>query len=263
MSPILFDLGFIQLRYYGLMYALALIAMLVFAKRDLAQTSYKLSPENLENIMILSFVGGVLGGRIYYVLFNTSYYFSSQTPWYEPFAIWHGGLAIHGGLLGGIIFAKLACRRHNVSLFAMTDLAAPYILLGQAFGRFGNFMNGDAHGVPTDLPWGIVFRYGPATTEFPNLATHPVMLYELILNLFGFVFLFFLRKKKFRAGFLSACYFIIYGIVRAIVTNFRADDLYFASIRAPHLFALISVIVAGALIYQNKLYTRDNLIFIK
>lgn len=263
MNPIFLDLGILQLRYYGLMYALALVCALYFIKRDILKTIYKISPNQFENIIFFSFLGGVLGARLYYVLFNTSYYFSSRVPWYEPFAIWHGGLAIHGGIVGGFFAAFLLCKKYQFSLLSATDLAAPYLLLGQSFGRFGNFMNGDAHGIPTDLPWGIVFQYGPASTEFPNQATHPVMLYELFLNFLGFLLLFFLRKKGFHKGFLTACYFILYGVIRSVVTNFRADDLYFGDIRAPHLFALISVVVVLIWVFSKKLYTRDYFIFQK
>ena len=263
MNPILLDLGIIQIRYYGLMYVLALVCMLFFTKKDVAKTLYKITPNNFENIIFFSFLGGVLGGRFYYVLFNTSYYFSSRVPWYESFAIWHGGLAIHGGILGGFLAAYFVCRKYNFPLLTACDLAAPYILLGQAFGRFGNFMNGDAHGVPTNLPWGIVFQYGPASTQFPGQATHPVMLYELILNFFGFLLLFFLRKRGFRSGFLTACYFVLYGVIRSLVTNFRADDLYFGDIRAPHLFALISIVLVSICVFYKKLYKRDNFIFQK
>ena len=261
MGPILLDLGFLQIRYYGLMYALALFICLYLTKRDLRSSNYKLKENQLESIILFSFFGGVLGGRVYYVLFNAKYYFAANVPWYEPFAIWHGGLAIHGGILGGIFAAWLVCKKYNFGLTAATDLVAPYILLGQAFGRFGNFMNGDAHGVPTDLAWGIIFPFGPASVEFPNQPTHPVMLYELGLNLLGFLLLFYLRKKKFRAGFLSASYFILYGIIRALVTNFRADDLYIGPLRAPHFFAIISILLAVLFIWYKKLYKRDNIIY--
>ena len=93
------------------------------------------------------------------------------------------------------------------------DLAAPYLLLGQAFGRFGNFMNGDAHGTPTDLAWGMVFRYGPASQEFPNQALHPVMLYELFLNIIGFLVLFFLRKKRFREGYFLQVVYLLRWVI--------------------------------------------------
>ena len=157
MGPILLDLGFLQLRYYGLMYALALFTCLYLAKKDLKSSRYKLKENQLESIILFSFFGGVLGGRAYYVLFNAKYYFADSVPWYEPFAIWHGGLAIHGGILGGIFAAWLICKKYNFNFLSVTDLVAPYILLGQAFGRFGNFMNGDAHGIPTDVAWGIIF----------------------------------------------------------------------------------------------------------
>ena len=261
MNPILFDLGFIQVRYYGLMYAIALFLGLYLAKRNLKEMKVKYSVAHFENIIIIGFLLGIVGGRFYYVLFNLDYYFSSQVAWYEFLAVWHGGLAIHGGILGSLFGAWLATKKFKIPLLLITDLAVPYILLGQALGRIGNFMNGDAHGIPTDLPWGIVFRYGPAASEFPNQALHPVMLYELGLNLLGVILLLGLRKKNFRSGFITAVYFILYGLIRSIVTVFRADDLYLGDLRAPHFFALVSTILVLLWIYWQKLYKRDNPIY--
>ena len=262
MNPILLDLGFFQLRYYGLMYIIALFLGLYLAKKDLKKASIHYSATEFENIVLFSFLFGILGGRLYYVFFNWQYYFSSGLPWFTPFAVWQGGLAIHGGILGALFGCWLAARSKNMPFLFICDLAAPYLLLGQAFGRFGNFMNGDAHGTPTDLAWGMVFRYGPASQDFPNQALHPVMLYELFLNIIGFLVLFFLRKKRFRAGFITGCYLILYGVIRSVVTNFRADDLYLGVIRAPHLFAVISILFVCIWFYQKKLYLRDNPVFI-
>ena len=88
------------------------------------------------------------------------------------------------------------------------------------------------------------------------------MLYELFLNIIGFLVLFFLRKKRFREGFITGCYLILYGVIRSVVTNFRADDLYLGVIRAPHLFAVISILFVCIWFYQKKLYLRDNPVFI-
>lgn len=261
MNPILVDLGFFQIRYYGLMYAIGLLLGIFLAKKDLRKMKVKYSFQAFENIIFFSFFFGILGGRLYYVIFNLNYYFSANVPWYEPLAIWKGGLAIHGGLLGAILGAWLSGKKFKIPFLVVADISVPYILLAQALGRIGNFMNGDAHGSPTDLPWGLVFKYGPASQEFPNQALHPVMLYELFLNLIGFFVLLKMRKQNFRYGFILCCYFIFYGAIRSLVTIFRVDDLYFLGLRAPHLFSLISLFFVLYFIYSKQLYKRDNPIY--
>jgi phosphatidylglycerol:prolipoprotein diacylglycerol transferase len=123
------------------------------------------------------------------------------------------------------------------------------------FGRFGNFMNGDAHGVPTSLPWGIVFPKGSiAGDEFPGQPLHPVMLYELVLNLASFFVLWGLRKKDHKSGFIFALYLMGYGVIRFFVTFFRADDLYVGGIRGPHIISVLFIAGSLACIFAFRLW---------
>ena len=190
-------------------------------------------------------------------------------------------MAIHGGILGGIIGTLIFAKVKKINPLILGDFAAGPFILGQAIGRIGNFMNGEIHGVPTftpfsvifnlkpkfyewysyyqslsisekanypDLvPWGIVFpTSSPAGSEFPNLALHPAMLYEMILNLIGFFIIWFiLRKKEDKApGYLWWWYIIIYSINRIIVSFFRVEDLMFFNFRAPHVISIILIVVS-------------------
>lgn len=241
MHPILFEYGPIQIRFYGLMYVIAILVGSYLIKKEVRRKGINLTDDDVMNFILWTVIGGIIGSRIYYVIFNWGYY--SANPKEIP-AVWHGGLAFHGGLIGGLVFAYVYFKKHGIKFWRMADIAAPAIILGQAFGRFGNFMNGDAHGMPTTMPWGIVFPpESIAGSEFPNIPLHPVMLYEMGINLSIFLFLWFgLRKREYKDSFIFAVYLLLYSIGRFIVENFRADSLMFGQLRTAQV---VSVSIAG------------------
>lgn len=155
----------------------------------------------------------------------------------------YGGLASHGGFIGGFIVAYLFLKKKKISIRKISDSIVPLVILGEAFVRFGNFMNGEAHGVPTTLPWGIVFPQGsPAGDEFPNIPVHPTMLYQLIYNLIVFSFIwFYLRKKQFSDGFIAAISIILYSVGRFFIEGLRADSLYIGPLRTAQLMSIILI----------------------
>ena len=275
MNPILFSIGKIKITYYGLMYAISFILGIELGKRYGKQKG--ISPDTIENYAFVAMLSGLIGGRLYYVLFNLDYYINYPA---DIIAVWKGGMAIHGGILGGIIGTCIYGFIKKTNPLLLADIAAPSLLLGQAIGRIGNFMNGEIYGVPTftpfkviftlkpkfyewysyylslpfsekmnfkeKVPWGIVFpESSPAGSEFPNMALHPAMFYELILNLIGFLFIwFFLKNKKYANGTIACSYIIIYSIIRIFVSFFRAEDLMFFDIRAPHLISIILITIS-------------------
>lgn len=284
MNPILFSLGKIKITYYGLMYAISFLLGIEIAKKYGEKKG--LSPETIENYAFIAMISGLIGGRIYYVIFNLDYYLAYPG---DILAVWKGGMAIHGGILGGIIGTCIYGRIKKLNPLLLGDCVAVPLLLGQAIGRIGNLMNGEIYGVPTFtplkyiftlkpkfyewfnyynslsvdgkgafkelVPWGLVFpNSSPAGSEFPNLPLHPAMLYELVLNLIGVLFLwFFLRKKNYKTGTLWCSYIIIYSIIRTFVSFFRAEDLMFYGFRAPHVISVVLIIISSLLIYKiNK-----------
>lgn len=284
MNPILFSLGKIKITYYGLMYAISFLLGIEIAKKYGEKKG--LSPETIENYAFIAMISGLIGGRIYYVIFNLDYYLAYPG---DILAVWKGGMAIHGGILGGIIGTCIYGRIKKLNPLLLGDCVAVSLLLGQAIGRIGNLMNGEIYGVPTFtplkyiftlkprfyewfnyynslsvdgkgafkelVPWGLVFpNSSPAGSEFPNLPLHPAMLYELVLNLIGVLFLwFFLRKKNYKTGTLWCSYIIIYSIIRTFVSFFRAEDLMFYGFRAPHVISIILIIISSLFIYKlNK-----------
>jgi phosphatidylglycerol:prolipoprotein diacylglycerol transferase len=256
MHPIIFQIGPFALRYYGLMYALAALVGGWLLGKEVCRKGIRLSDDQRWNLVLLVLLGGILGARIYYVVFNWDYYgkFPSEIP-----AIWHGGLAIHGGLIGGVLTGIWFVRRHRLPFWRLADAGAPSTILGQAFGRFGNFMNGDAHGTPTSMPWGLVFPpESIAGQEFGPIPLHPVMLYELVLDLAGFFLLWSIRKRPWGDGFILCSYLMLYSVIRFFVSFFRADDLYLGSLRAPHVVSVLLLLFIGTYVIKKRLWARGG-----
>ncbi len=273
MNPVFLRIGNFEIRYYGLMYALAFFIGTELAKRDGKRKG--LDPGLIENYAIVAMISGLIGGRLYYVLFNLPYYLGHPL---EIPAVWHGGMAIHGGILGGVLGTYIFGKRHGVSMWKLGDIVAAPFILGQAIGRIGNFMNGEVHGVPTFtplkviftnsfpkwwshyqtlgiqaqmkfkeiVPWGVVFPPdSPAGAEFPNIAVHPAMLYELVLNFIAFLSIwFYFRHKKYKDGVVWFIYIIEYSLIRSFVSFFRAEDLMFFNMRAPHFISILMILWA-------------------
>lgn len=275
MDPIFFQIGSFKVSYYGLCYAIAFFIGIELLKREAIKKG--MDKTTIEDYAFVAMISGLLGGRCYYVLFNLNYYLSNPS---DILAVWKGGMAIHGGIIGGLIGTLIYAKRKKLNAFLLGDMVAPLLLLGQGIGRFGNLANGEVHGVPTFtpfsvifslkpafnqwfaqynlmslaqkaqfkelVPWGLVFpNSSPAGMEFPNLPLHPAMLYEAFLNFLGFLFLYFvMRKKNYATGTVWWTYIIIYSINRIFVSFFRAEDLMFYGFRAPHIVSFLMMIFA-------------------
>lgn len=263
MHPILVELGPIKIHYYGLMYVIAITLGLVLIIKEVRRKGLAsgtrpdataLTTEDLFDLLLWTIPAAIMGARAYYVAFQWDYYRHHLVGIVK---VWEGGLAIHGGVIAGAIAVYLFCRVKKILFWALTDAIAPSLILGQAIGRIGNLMNGDAYGLPTTLPWGIRFPPdSPAGQAYPGLATHPSMIYEMILNLLIFVTLWRMRKKGYRDGFSTAMYFILYSLARSVVSFSRGDDLWLGPIRAPHAISAPLVIGFGAFILWRRLYER-------
>ena len=263
MHPILVKLGPVTIRYYGLMYVIAITLGFYLLAREVRRKKLTtgtgkarrlVTTDDLIDLLLWTIPFAILGARIYYVAFQWGYY--SQHLW-DTIKIWQGGLAIHGGVIGGATTVYVFCRVKRIPFWALTDALAPSLILGQAIGRIGNLMNGDAYGTPTTLPWGIHFPpNSPAGMAYPGQATHPAMIYEMILNLMIFGYLWSIRKKGYRDGFITAMYFILYSIDRSIVSFTRGDSLWLGPIRAAHVISAVLVFAFLGFIIARRLYER-------
>jgi phosphatidylglycerol:prolipoprotein diacylglycerol transferase len=256
MHPIFIEIGPVVIRYYGLLHGLAVVAAFWLISREVKRTSLLLSRESILDLFLVVIPASYIGARIYFVAFHWNFFRHHPL---EIFAIWHGGLAIHGGIIGGIIALALFCRWKGIRFWAMADIIAPSLILGQALGRLGNFLNGDAHGLPTALPWGIVFPPGsPAGMQFPGIPIHPSMLYQMILNLLVFWLLWRIRAKGYKEGFIVALYFVLSATARFFVSFTRADSLWVGPLRAAHIASAVLIIIFAGLIIVRRLYQRNQ-----
>ncbi len=234
----------------------------VLTEEELLSVAREVAPQILfvwddaVDLLLWTIPCAILGARIYYVVFRWDVYRANPI---DVFKIWEGGLAIHGGVLVGALTVYLFARWKGVRFWAVTDILAPSLILGQAIGRIGNLMNGDAFGTPTTLPWGIRFpAESPAGRVYPGQATHPSMVYEMILNLMIFAYLWSIRKRGYKDGFATAMYFILYAIARSIVSFTRGDSLWLGPIRAAHAISAVFVVGFGVLIWRRRLYERSS-----
>ena len=249
-------------RYYGLFYAIAVLIGSRIVLSEIKRRRINLQEDEALNMTLLIFLAGLIGGRAYEVIFEWSNYYSFQ-PFWKTFAIWEGGLAIHGAIIGGILSLLIFCRIKNIPLAAMLDIGALCMIMGQAIGRWGNFTNGEAAGPETNFWTGIVFPEGTAIDRYANGSpVHPTMIYESLGNFLILALLWKLRLKNYRPGMLGAVYLLTYSILRSLLTPLRMDNQYFIVADTKYLAAYtISIIMfaAGMIwIYINKLWYQDE-----
>ncbi len=239
-GPILFEVGNFAIRWYGL-----LIAIAVLIGVNLSQFLAKrrgVKPELLADYVIWGIIGAIPCARLYYVLFQWRSY--ADRP-QDIIAIWQGGIAIHGAILGGVIAALIFCRLNRLSFWQLGDLIAPALILGQAIGRWGNFFNSEAFGAPTDLPWKL---YIPLQNRPLNLVEyeyfHPTFLYESVWNLGVFALLLYLffwglrHGDRLKTGTIFLTYWIAYSAGRVWIEGLRTDSLMLGGIRVAQLVSL-------------------------
>ena len=249
-------------RYYGLFYAIAVLIGSRIVLSEIKRRRINLQEDEALNMTLLIFLAGLIGGRVYEVIFEWSNYYRFQ-PFWKTFAIWEGGLAIHGAIIGGIVSLLIYCRIKNFSLATMLDIGALCMIMGQAIGRWGNFTNGEAAGPVTDLWTGIVFPEGTAVDHYANGSpVHPTMIYESLGNFLILALLWKLRLRNFHPGMLGAVYLLTYSILRSLLTPLRMDNQYFIIADTKFLAAYtISIIMfaAGLIwIYIHKLWYQDE-----
>ena len=178
-GPLLFQLGPFALRWYGLLIALAVLAGLALSSRLARQRG--IDPALITDLLPVLVLGAVVGARLYYVLFEWRQY---SGDWLAVLAIWRGGIAIHGALIGGTLTTIVYCRLRKQRFWPLLDVLMPAVALGQAIGRWGNFFNSEAFGLPTDLPWKLAIPAANRPPEFlGQLYFHPTFLYESLWNL--------------------------------------------------------------------------------
>ena len=226
-GPLVFQLGPFSLRWYGLLIAIAVLVGLILAMRLARRRG--IDPGLVADLLPLLVIGAVIGARTYYVALEWRQY---QQHWGDVLAVWRGGIAIHGALLGGLLTTVLFCRWRRQAFWPLLDVLMPAVALGQAIGRWGNFFNSEAFGLPTDLPWQLTIPRTQRPVEFlERTGFHPTFLYESLWNLgvCALLLLLFRRASRGRirlpAGALSCVYLMAYSSGRVWIEGLRIDPL--------------------------------------
>lgn len=245
MYPILLKIGPINIFTYGSLLCLAFLAALWVAGREAGRAG--LPPSRIWDLGLYLLVAAVVGARALEVLLNLHRYLENPL---DIFKVWDGGLAFQGGLLLAFLTALTYIRRHDLPIWSTLDILALGIPLGQSIGRIGCFMAGCCYGRPTDLPWGVTFTH-PESLGPLGVKVHPTQLYEFLLVLGVFAFLYYLRTRKRFDGQLLGVYFLLAGLVRFGVEFFRGDPrgpALLAGMPATQVTALVTTIVGAVLL---------------
>ncbi|GAA0499160.1 prolipoprotein diacylglyceryl transferase [Salinibacillus aidingensis] len=249
------ELGPVPIYWYGVIIATGAALGLWLATREAKRLGLK--EDIFVDLLIFAIPAAILFARIYYVIFEWDRY--AGAPWWKVFAVWEGGIAIHGALIGSVLTAWLFAKVKGISFWMLADIAAPSLLLGQAIGRWGNFMNQEAHGGPvTEDAYNNFIQYIPdfITNQMiiEGVMYQPTFLYESVWNILGLILLLYLRKVNPRRGELFFSYLIWYSFGRFFIEGLRTDSLYLmgTDIRVARLISVLLIAASVALMYFRR-----------
>jgi len=253
-DPVALTIGPLPVRWYGIIMATAFVIGIALAYRRAERNN--INPDHILNMVTLIIPAAIIGARLYYVIFTWDAYRGNPL---SALAIWHGGLAIHGGILGGLLAGLFYVRRYNISPWLTADIVAPSLILGQAIGRWGNFINQEAHG-------GVVseqfINHFPAFIKnqmfIDGRYYHPAFLYESVWNLGVFLFLYFYWPHKKADGEVAFLYLILYSAGRFCVESIRTDSLMLGPLRAAQLVSLILILIGITGIVLSRRGSKKN-----
>lgn len=219
--------------WYGVIIGLGVLLAVLYGTRRIQEFCF--NNDLLYDVLIWALPSAIIGARLYYVIFEWPYYAAHPD---EIIAVWKGGLAIYGGVIGALIAVAICCRKYKLNIAAAFDIASLGLLIGQMIGRWGNFVNGEAHGTVTASIFGMTINgEGPF---------HPTFLYESVWNFIGFLILHWISKRHYRfKGQLFLFYLIWYGAGRAVIESLRTDSLYIGNtgIRTSQLLAIVTAVI--------------------
>lgn len=239
MNPIAFKLFGIEVRWYGVLIAAAVVIGTILALREAKKRN--VDEDTIIDLLLFAIPASIIGARLYYVAFSWGNYKNNPM---EILNLRGGGLAIHGVIIAGVIVALIFCKKRKISFWTIGDIVAPSLILGQAIGRWGNFANQEAHGGPTNLPWGIIVD---------GVKVHPTFLYESLWNFGLFIFLLYYSRKKSKTdGEVFLLYIILYSVARFFIEGMRTDSLMLGPIRVAQLISLSTIIIGSVILYKRK-----------
>ena len=248
-SSVAINIGNINIYWYAILIVSAFIIGVLFCKKD--NGKYNIKFEDILELMIILIPISIIGARIFYVVFKLDYYI--QYP-ENILNIRDGGLAIYGGIIGAIIPIIIYCKKKKINVLDITDYLVPYLALGQAIGRWGNFFNVEAYGGETTS----IFRMG-IIENGRYIEVHPTFLYESICNLIIFLILYILRNKRKYKGQITYLYLALYGIVRALIEGLRTDSLMLGNFRISQVLSIVLFIIFTIIVIFKELkYKKEK-----
>ena len=254
MDRVLISIGPITIYWYSFLIFLSILIGLLIVKKEVVKT--KLDKDFIFDLIFYLIPVAIVGARIYYVIFNYSVF---KDNFIDVFKIWEGGLAIYGAVIAGILFTIYYCKKKKQSILLTLDILTPCLVLGQAIGRWGNYFNGEAHGVVTSLSYLKSLHIPDFIIKGMYINGNyyiPTFLFESILCFIVFIILIIVRNKLEykKEGIIVCLYFILYSLGRFFIEGLRTDSLYIFNFRVSQIVAIILIIIGivGIIILKKK-----------
>ena len=243
-NPQILNLGFLDIRWYGVIYALGFLLMFftfpLMLKLRPVKNFYK---KDVSDYITYVIVGVVLGARLFIILiYDPPYYFSNPS---HMFAFWEGGMSFHGGLLGAIIATYLFAKKRNIKFWEIADMASVHASLSLFLGRIANFINSELYGTITDVPWCVKFKNAEG-------CRHPSQLYESAKNLLSFAILLFLHKRPHKSGFIFSMFILLYGTLRFLIEFVRFSPVHPLGLSIGQWLCIPMIIAGGIMVFKLR-----------
>lgn len=245
LDPTIMHVGGFALRWYSLFFMVAIVAGVWLGLREARRKG--LAGEQIQSLAIWSVAGGMVGARLFHVVDRWELYADDPL---QILNVWQGGMAVYGGLIGGVLTGLVYALRHRLPVWKLADAAAPGMLLGQAVGRLACIPNGDAAGAPADVPWAFIYTnpMSMVPDRLLGVPTHPYAVYELVFNFALLGLLWPLRTRFKTDGVLFLTYIILQASGRFLLTYFRVEKEWFWGLQEAQVLALLAVAVAVLLL---------------
>lgn len=252
MNSIFLKIGNIEIYWYSIILLVAFIIGCTYILKETKKIG--IPKEKIENFIFYTIPISLVGARIYYVIFNHTYYFEYPL---DIIKVWEGGLAIHGGIIAGLICLIFFVKKNNINILKMTDILLIALIIGQIIGRWGNFMNSEAYGPTTSLAF-------LKSIHLPNFIIngmyidgvyhHPTFLYESLWNLIGLIIILIVKNLKInKTGIITSIYLVWYGVGRFMIEKLRTDSLMFHHIKVAQIVSIFMILIGIILfIYSIK-----------
>jgi len=249
LDRVMITIGSYPIYWYGVIIAIGAFLGLYIATKEANRLGMK--KDIMVDLVVFAIPISIIFARIYYVVFEWDRYVNG--PWWGPFAIWEGGIAIHGALIGAVLTAVVFARVRKTSFWQIADVAAPSLILGQAIGRWGNFMNQEAHGGPiSEATYNSFHQYLPDFIMnqmcIDGVMYHPTFLYESFWNLLVLILLLIIRRKNLIRGVVFLTYLMSYSVGRFFIEGMRTDSLYGGGLRAAQVVSVLLIVGSVLLI---------------